>query len=108
MARKMMKSGIEFREEREVALLARRKRCGLFGDGRNKGLVICEECERMTLKEETEMFGCEESSQQFLVKSGVTSLWWGKFFGEERKRLPGAIDFLLKNSSNVGVGGISG
>jgi hypothetical protein len=53
MARKMMKSGIEFRKEGEVALLARGKRCGLFGDGRNKGLVICEECERTTFKEET-------------------------------------------------------
>jgi hypothetical protein len=62
MARKIIKSGIKFREEREVALLAGRKRCGLFGDGRNKGLVICEEDESTTFQEEPEMFGCEESS----------------------------------------------
>jgi hypothetical protein len=108
MARKMMKSGIEFGKEREVVLLARGKRGGLFGDGRNKGLVIWEKNERTTFKEEMEMFGREESGQQFPIKSGVTSFWWRKFFGEERKRLPGAIDFLLENSSNVGIGGISG
>jgi hypothetical protein len=62
MTRKMVKSGIKFREEREMALLAGGKWCGLFGDGRNKGLVICEEGERTTLEEESEMFGCEESS----------------------------------------------
>jgi hypothetical protein len=54
------------------------------------------------------MFCSEESGQQFSVKSGVASFWWRKFFGEEGKRLPRAIDFLLKNSSNVGIGGVSG
>jgi hypothetical protein len=63
-ARKMMKSGIEFRKEGEMALLARGKRGGLFGDSRNKGFVICEECERTTFKEETEMFGCKESGKE--------------------------------------------
>jgi hypothetical protein len=62
MARKMVKSGIKLGEEREMALLAGGKWCGLFGDGGNKGLVISEEGERTTFEEETEMFGCEESS----------------------------------------------
>jgi hypothetical protein len=85
MAWKMMKSGIEFRKERKVALLARGKRSGLFCYGRDEGFVICEECERTTFKEETEMFGSEESGQQFPVKSGVAGFWWGKFFWRRKK-----------------------
>jgi hypothetical protein len=60
----------------------------LFGDGRNEGFVICEECESVTFEEETKMFGSEESGQQFPVNNGVAGFWWGKFFGEEGKRLP--------------------
>jgi hypothetical protein len=86
MAWKMMKSGIEFRKEGEVALLARGKSSGLFGDSRNKRFVICEECERMTFKEETEMFGSEESSQQFPLKSvvAVEKVFWRRKKGAAR------------------------
>jgi hypothetical protein len=52
----------------------------LFCDSRNKGLVVCEEGERTTLEEETEMFGGEESGQQFPVESGVAGFGWRKFF----------------------------
>jgi hypothetical protein len=44
------------------------------------------------------MFDCEESSQQFPVKSGIAGFCWGKFVGEEGKRLPGTMVFCCRTA----------
>jgi hypothetical protein len=62
-------------ESAKVSLLTRGERSGLFCDGRDKGFVVGEEGERTTFEEETEMFGGEESGQQFPVKSGDIKLY---------------------------------
>jgi hypothetical protein len=58
----MREGGVAGERETEEMLLVGGKWCGLFGDCRNKGLVVSEEGERTTFEEESEMFGCEESS----------------------------------------------
>ena len=46
--------------------------------------------------------------QQLPIKGRVTALSWGKFGGVKGEREPVAMLLLLKDSTNVGVRGISG
>jgi hypothetical protein len=69
--------------------------------------VVSKQDERTTFKHEAKMTDSMISSQKFPVKSGITGFSRRKFAGKESQRLPIAMKALLKNTTNMSVGGIS-
>ncbi len=66
-----------------------------FGEGCNKGFVICEQGKGLAFQEKAKMFDCLESGKKFTIESRIAAFCGRKFVGKEGQRLPAAICFLL-------------
>ena len=99
---------VKLGKEGQLALLAARLGNGGAGKGRNKRLVISEQSERTALKKVTVVEERGIDSLELTIKSGVALLRRGEFGREKGERLPGPLDLLLEDSTNVGIRGIGG
>jgi hypothetical protein len=75
--------GGEFRNERELALLACRERHAVFGYGRHKWLVVSENEKMAAIKLKTEMLNSRKDSEQLSVKRAIAHLRGSELSREE-------------------------
>ena len=73
----------EFRDVREVALLARGLRWRNAGHGGNERLMVCEKLEPPTFQQEPKMAYGGIGGQQLPVEGRVLDLCWRQLFGEK-------------------------
>ena len=99
---------VKLGNEGQLALLAARLGNGGAGKARNKRLVISEQSERTALKKVTVVEERGIDSLELTIKSGVAMLSRGEFGREKGERLPGPLDLMLEDSTDVGIRGIGG
>ena len=71
-------------------------------------MVISEQSERTALKKVTVVEERGIDSLELMIKSGVALLRRGEFGREKGERLPGPLELLLEDSTDVGIRGIGG
>ena len=89
-------------------LLAARLGDGVTGEGGNQRLVISEMGERTAFKKVTLVEERGINNLELTIKSGVALLRRSKFGREKGKKLPGSLDLLLEDRTNVGIRCIGG
>ena len=92
---------VELRKKGQLALLAGRLGNGGAGQGGNKRLVISEQSERTALEEVTVVEERGIDGLELTIKSGVALLRRCEFGREKGEGLPGPLDLLLENRTDV-------
>jgi hypothetical protein len=72
------------------------------------GFVVCPQLKSMTFREMAKMPDCCVCSQQFTINHGVTRLRVRQFSGEKINYSPMVPRFLLHDSTDISIGGVSG
>ena len=70
--------------------------------------MIREKSERTALKKITVVEERGVNSLELTIRGGVALLSMSEFGREKGQRLPGSLDPLLENSTDVGIRGVSG
>ena len=92
---------VKLRKKGQLALLAGRLGNGGAGQGGNKRLVISEQSERTALEEITVVEERGIDGLELTIKSGVALLRRCEFGREKGEGLPGPLDLLLENRTDV-------
>jgi hypothetical protein len=100
----------KFRDESQMALLSRRNRGRNARQSGHKGFLVCHnsQLKSAAFTKMAKMPDRCMCSQQFMIKCGITRLCVGQFSEKETKWSPMVPRFLLFNSANMSIGGVSG